>query len=412
MTANDLPTEEQLANDLTKVARNGVGRSLPRKQGGKSIPYLWDAAVELADDQAEDLPALIANIVVPAVRRVEPIGDREAIAEILWIDLDTDDGYRQGDVPPLGGFQNRYDLAATKLGSTELDVQNNLRRGLLEEVGRLIVAQLEKQRAEAAAPQKISEPGRAFEDEPPFPVFQGFAWKAIELHYSALVALFIDDFAHRLPWEDSFGRQNHYPTAYVVWELCAQRLFCCYVELIWVYYMLQHAEDTETLSTLPESTRDKLILLYEACTSCGPSGIHELDAEALGELQLDVSSHMRLDDPLYTDVWLSWYKGEIDYHNRDPEGRRALEERLGVDVPENQPHNLSIIAAKSAKIFSIVAAEIGLMLPFDEMARDIAYKNIASCYIFDEWTPIYGGKSLREHIVGFIDRKKIELDKM
>jgi hypothetical protein len=415
MSPNDLPTEEQFADDLTKVARNGIGRALPRKQGGKAIPYLWAAALELAGDQAEDLPALIAKVVVPAVRLVGPRGDQEAVAEILWIDLEAADGYRHGDVPPLEGLDNRYDRAATKLGSTELDVANNLRRGLLKEVGRLIVGRLEKHRAEADTPQKISEPGYAFEDEPPFPLVQALAWKAIELHYSALVALFIYHFAHILPREDSFGRENHYPSAYTVWWACCERLFRCYVEWIATYHMMQYTQtanaDSE-LDMLAEPSRGKLKVLYETCVSYGPASIRELDFESLGELFSDAMNYVKFDNsPLYTEVWLPWYRGEIEYP--DPENHRAVEEKAGIEVPEKaQPHNLNIVAAKSFEMFGVVSAEIALVLPFDPMGRDLAYKNIASSYIFDEWTPIYGGKSLRDHAVIFITRTQAALDKL
>ena len=416
MSTNDLPTEEQLADDLTKVARNGIGRALPRKQGSKAIPYLWAAAIELAEDQAEDLPALIAKVVVPAVRRVEPTGDQEAVAEILWIDLEAADGYRHGDVPPLGGLDNRYDRAATKLGSTELDVKNNLRRGLLIEVGRLIMGRLEKHRAETDTPQKISEPSYAFKDKPSFPRVQALAWMAIELHYSALVALFIDHFAHILPREDSFGRENHYPSAYVVWETCCQRLFRCYV--MWIttaHHILQYAQDTnvgDELKVLTESSQGKLKVLYETCTGGGPAGIRELDSGSLGELFSDAMDYVRFDNsPLYTEVWLPWYEGEIEYP--DPENHRALEEKVGIEVPEKaQSHNLDIVAAKSLKMFQIVSAEIAEVLPFDTMGRDLAYKNITSSYIFDEWAPIYGGKPLREHAIFFITRTQAALDKL
>jgi hypothetical protein len=409
---DDLPTEAQLVGDLTKVARNGIGRSLPRQQGSKAIPYLWKAAIELAEDRAEGLPALIAKIVVPAVRCVTPKGDQEAVAEILWIDLGAADGYRPGVVPPLGGFGNRYDRAATKLGSTELDVKNNLRRGLLERVAELIVARLKNHRTETGAPQKIGEPDPAFEDEPPLPLLQAFAWKAIELHYSALVALFIDHFSHILPREDNFGRENLYPSAYVVWETCSERLFRCYIEWVTTYHMLQSTEGIGELDTLSESVREKIELLYEASTSCGPAAIHELDIKALGGLFSAAIDYMRLDrSSLYTEAWLPWYAGEIEYP--DPENQRVIYEQAGIDVPERpQPHNLNVIAAKSAKMFRIAHDEITLMLPFDTMGLNLAYKNIAACYIFDEWTPIYGDKSLREHAVVFINRRKAELDNL
>jgi hypothetical protein len=178
---------------------------------------------------------------------------------------------------------------------------------------------------------------------------------------------------------------------------------------------LQHTQETSTdseLSIITEPSRGKLKALYETCTSCGPVGICELDLESLWGLFWDAIAYVRFDEsPLYNEVWLPWYEGEIELP--DPENQRALEEKAGVEVPEkSQPHNLNIVAAKSVKMFQIVSAEIALMVPFDTLARDLAYKNIASCYIFDEWTPIYRGKSLREHAVFFITRRQAALDKL
>ena len=150
VAADDLPTEEQLARDLQRLARNGVWKSLPRQYNGDHIPHLWRIALELADDESEDLPALVAKVVVPAVKRVEPQKEQEAIAEIFWINLQAPDGRRTEDALPLTGHANRYSLAADKLGKTEADLENNLRQRLLKKVARLIIGRLKEHRAAAA----------------------------------------------------------------------------------------------------------------------------------------------------------------------------------------------------------------------------------------------------------------------
>ena len=150
MPADDLPTEEQLADDLAKVARNGVGNSLPNMQTAADIPYLWAAASELADDPDDDLPLLIAKLVVPAVNDIQPLSNRLAVADILWIDLEAADGLRDGEAPALGGHGNRYAQAASRLNSTELQVKNNLRRPMLEKVAERILARLKKHHDEVA----------------------------------------------------------------------------------------------------------------------------------------------------------------------------------------------------------------------------------------------------------------------
>jgi hypothetical protein len=410
MSADDQLTQE-LVRDLTKVARNGIGRALPRKQGSQHIPHLWAAAIELVDDQAKDVPALVASVVVPAVRQIEPPGDQEAVAEILWIDLAAADGYRRGEAPLLGGHGNRYDRAAAKLGSTELDVKNNLRQGLLEKVAKLIVARLKTRRAGMDVSRSISEPDYAFnEGEPSLPLVQALAWKAIELHYSTLVPLFIYDFSQIIPREDNFGRENLYPNAYIVWRNCSERIFRSYIAWLATYRWLQDTRAAaKELQGLSVSSRRKLKVLCDAC-DIGPPGVRGLDMDSLGNLFTDAIDDVRLDDsPLYIEHWLPWYEAEIEYP--DPENNRAIEERAGIEVPEkSHPHNLNVIAAKSVQIFRVVSAEMALMLPFDTLGRDLAYKHIAACYIFDEWAPIHQQKSLREHATFYVIRKQAELD--
>jgi hypothetical protein len=156
MAREALPTAQQLVDDLRKVARNGLGRALPRLQGAQAIPHLSAAAVELADDPNEAFPVLVAKLVTQAVRDVKPDRSRIAITEILWIDLEKEDGWKEGEdpngkVPPLTGHGNRYSKAAECLERTTYDVENNLSRPLLEAAGDRIVALLKAHRKEMAA---------------------------------------------------------------------------------------------------------------------------------------------------------------------------------------------------------------------------------------------------------------------
>jgi hypothetical protein len=158
MADRDLPTVESLVKDLRTVARNGLGRSLPRQRGPEAIPHLSAAASALADNTSEDFRLLVAKLVTTAVRKVKPGSNQAAIAEILWIDFDKDDGWKDGEgqnkkAPPLTGHGNRYARAAEHLGATTFDVENNLSGPLLGDVARLIQSMLEQaQNKMTAAP--------------------------------------------------------------------------------------------------------------------------------------------------------------------------------------------------------------------------------------------------------------------
>ncbi|MGE5281080.1 MAG: hypothetical protein ACM3N0_01930 [Chloroflexota bacterium] len=405
----DLPSASQLAGDLAEVAKNGLGRPLYGKMTAADIPYLTAVADELATDVTLSIERQIVDVVLPAVRQLYG-PNQDAACRLLWIENLNSPAElvaQKGKRVPFRGEGGRHELAAFALGVSVSDFEKRKRHLLLETVASQILLLLQKHRTERNHLPGIDEHRRTFEDDPPLPLIQAIAWKVVELHYSILVALFVDDLSRTLPREDSFGRENHYPNAYVVWETCSERIFRFYVEWLATYRM---ARDTDELSALSEAGLKKLMVLYEASTACVPTPIGEIDTKTLAELFEDATDHLRLDDsPLYTDVWIPWYRHEIMFP--DPENNRAIEDEAGRPVPkESRPHNLHIIAATSADTFRLASAETELIVPFDTMARNLAYKQIASCYLFDEWTPLYGGASLRDRAASFIDRKKTELD--
>lgn len=410
----DLPSASQLAYDLGGVARNGLGRPLYGKMTAADIPFLAAVAEELVVDATLPVERQIIDVVLPAVRRLYG-QNQAAVCSLLWIDDVNSPAElvaQEGKRIPLRGEGGRHELAAFALGVSVSDFEKRKRRALLEQVAAQVLLLLETHRTEIDTPQGISEASRSFFDgeEAPFPYLQSLAWKAIELHYNALVALFVHDFSDGLPREDNFGRENLYPNAYVVWDTCSERIFRNYIECVATYRWYLNAPDEA--DALSDSGREKLKALYERCFTRGPARIHELDEESLGGLfsiAMDYTSFER--SPLYAEDWRCWYADELEYP--DPEGHRFLREP---DNEKSQPHNLEIIAAASARMYETVSAGIDVMVPFKTMARNLAYKHIASCYIFDEWTPLPPKANLtltlREHVALFIDRRQAELDKL
>lgn len=410
MNLNNLPTETQLAKDLATVARNGIGRSLPRQQNSEAIPHLWAAAMELVPDCDEDLPGLVAKVVVPAVRLVEPKTEQEALAEILWIDLDAADGIRKEDPPMLGtGTDNRYSLAADLLTSSELDVKNNLRRPLLEKVARLIRNALQRH---APTPTSTTLPTtnepqlpRSL-DEVDFPYLQALAEAAIRLHYSGLSTLFISDLSRTLPcYKDSYGHENYYPSARDVYRICSELLFSNYLDLIEVYYTSQVDANTqrEYHEVLTNVGREEMHTFLLTCLNHGPTCFHNLEGRIRDDPELS-EAPFRDGDTVYELYWYPWYCHEVAAPDPD--------QFLAKHGLSPRPDNLNVVTAASAGIFRTISSKVALAVPYESVARDLAYRQITASYTFDQHTPLQDGRSLSEKIPLFFEQERTELDKM
>ncbi|MBS1860418.1 MAG: hypothetical protein JSS68_01760 [Actinobacteria bacterium] len=219
------------------------------------------------------------------------------------------------------------------------------------------------------------------------------------------MALFVDDFSLRIPRADAFGRENHYPTWYGAWHSCAARVLGRYLEWAGFYHFLKLDNEEE----LSEHTQEQLAALYKATVNCGPPFVLEMDGAELVDLSTrEFDSIAVIELPGYSEHWRPWYEGEIAYP--DPERHLDLPRQVGL-APQATPNNLRLFAASSMEMFNLIEREVDLALPFDDMARTRAFKDIASCYLFDEWAPLFGGPSLRDRITAFIHRTQADLGK-
>lgn len=180
MEINPPPTPEQLAGELQKFARRGLGRSLPGKQTEKTVQTLSDISRELADDPSEDWPLRIARVVIREVERITPENpDRLAIADVLVIDLEqAPEGLVNtgGDVGPLkssGPNVGRYARAASRYKPpiVEKTFDEERRKPLLERVGQRLIDRLNEKQAAAEerdeAVQPEPQPAIAATEPPP-----------------------------------------------------------------------------------------------------------------------------------------------------------------------------------------------------------------------------------------------------
>lgn len=411
MSADDLPTEEQLADDLTKVARNGIGRSLPGKQGGRDIPYLWAAAAELAEDQTEDLPGLIAKVVVPAIRRVEPREEQEALAEILWVDLEADDGYRKDDVPTLAvGIDNRYQRAATKLSTSELHVKNHLRRPLLEKVGRLIVVQLQKHRAEIDTPNGTGKHRRAFEEEPSFPrpdselpfSVDSLNWLAMvsaELYFACLTALFLP-YIHY----EKHCQRYRLGEAAAVWGESAEHLLLCYGNFI---SRRGHGSiiERDLFNTFIKHVPQSVLTTIHAIRNDTRALIPRLTSKQIQVLEERPLPSEKEYQYILHPTWRNWYKDEVVHHD-SVESFPPTPTKL---ISSDQPLGIELLAAKAGEVERLLSAHLEYPEPFLTNARGRAHKRLGYYFDVEDWERSIEGHSLREHADMFFDREMVRL---
>jgi len=143
MALSAKPTREQLAAELLKVAYEGVGRPLRRGKSEADIPHVAAIAREMAVDPTLPLHQLIAEAVIPAVKRMRAEKQRLAVAAVLWIDLNQssdDDGPQERVRVP---FATRRPEAASLLGTTEEYYRKaKMERELFEQVSDQMLALL------------------------------------------------------------------------------------------------------------------------------------------------------------------------------------------------------------------------------------------------------------------------------
>jgi hypothetical protein len=169
MTSDEIPTKKQLADELAKFARRGIGRSLAGKKSESDVQALSDLSRELAENPSEDWPLRIAKVVIPEVKAIGA-PERLAIADVLGIDLERPlEAIEAGEsVEPLEGHGGRYDRATERLDLKSVKhFRDNRKIPELERVGQRLVERLEEHRQESANNSHSAEPQASFEETEP-----------------------------------------------------------------------------------------------------------------------------------------------------------------------------------------------------------------------------------------------------
>jgi hypothetical protein len=151
MQSQPPPTTEQLAKELGKFVKNGLGRDLPGAQNERTVKALSDLCRELAANPSEEWTTRIARVVIKEVKLLKPeVPDRLAVADVLAIGDPARDAeeiiadIEAGEV--ADGLEARHQQAANRYTRiTARTFAEDYRPQLLERVCERLRGELEAQ---------------------------------------------------------------------------------------------------------------------------------------------------------------------------------------------------------------------------------------------------------------------------
>lgn len=403
MPRRELPSPAEIAIDLGKIARNGVGRSLPGQQTGGGVPHIVRLLEESDGAGSSDLSVRIANLVVRAARAIEPKSDREAVAAVLWIDLESSDGIMKTSPPLLEHRGGRYELAAGKLDrpTTEGNFKNHIRRPLLERVARNILSA-----CSSDAGISRDTPVR----EPPDSEAQGssldmLALASATLYWNGLASLFVSDLDRYLPLHYPGGIYYWGTAGKSPWDQCCSEFFVWYVEwLVACHYALDPtSEDSEkTFLGWSPSSIEQLRQYVDDGVAVGPPGLRNVQIDKLLDLQTSDEAAE------YNAAWWEWYEPAFP-HLEAGEWKRGVERDYDIPDRERRKEVYKLLASVR-RTYRLIAGNVKLSGPYFSNAREYAVKDTAHHYGLLDDPPIFRGERLLEAMRRFFEDIEIELD--
>jgi hypothetical protein len=226
--------------------------------------------------------------------------------------------------------------------------------------------------------------------------FRVLAERAARLHYAGLGALFAYDFDDEL-------RAN----GIEIWELdvfmprttLADYLFQTYIRFVYDAIALRYFNAPLTHKYLSAGTVDRLLFLWQAVADGSPAGPHNVTDEQKRDLTAYAPLGLESDTlrDVYRTKWHRWLQGRglaINKQNPKEAITRTKDDFLGAVVP---------ITAASGAFVTVLTRYVRFDVPIHSQARIMTHKALASCYDFDEWTPIAGGKPLRYRTDAYFD---------
>jgi hypothetical protein len=155
---------------------------------------------------------------------------------------------------------------------------------------------------------------------------------------------------------------------------CVERAFDRFMVFRYVYhYHLDYEAGKQLTDHLPSDVIDSLAFLLRTISACGPY----ISLKEVTEIRFG-NSPCPLRDELFWKIWEPWFCDD--------------------DIPvASLPATLKLecIAAKAGAAAFLIGRYVRFQEPFFSDARRMAHKALAYNYDFDEFAPIFDGRSLR-----------------
>jgi hypothetical protein len=425
------PTKDQLADELAKVAFEGVGRPLKRGLTESDIDGLAAIARELAPDPTLPLHRLIAQAVIPAVKRLYPSSQQLAAAAVLWIELDRELG---ADDPVLRvrvrkEISKRNEEAAALLGRKLSYFEKRIRKHLLEHVGEQLLTLLEIGRSDSpssggAWSQPFSDGTTANKlDLTARGQLVAVAESSADLYCAGLVPAFVQEFLSRF---DPANRRRY--VGRDAWDGFGGYLFDAYAgfyvdsailaglssdsdsdlaqhadeaSLVHLRGLLQLAESYDPFDNSTESNHDPVVLREYGPPQDWPSLHYRLLYWYHTMRRLSGGrARFRLINEMYENVWMPWYRKQLSL---DPWPWWS------VSQDKSQSDQLAQMTALSDIGYDAFVT-ISNQIKFPDahplaVSRARASKMIAYYCDINDSAPILAGRSLQQRITYFFEQQ-------
>jgi hypothetical protein len=391
-------TAKGVADDLARLRRPGIGRPLGRLKA-EDIPNITTLAERISPDPTLPTTRLVETSIRLALARLFPEQYRLAAAALLWVDLERNE-------PPIEERKRksvglRRAEAAAILGHTSRAFERRHERPLLEALAdQLLVVAVPRPRPEPIEPRH-PETKRGLSQEA---LLELLAYYALEVQRAALVPLFIVNLESQLTSITPSCRRLYISGGCTVERYCATDLYNALLAL---------RNSAPSLDSHPWKTTDYQTLLGDRALREIPTLRTELalslpeltDVTSLSESTLARKESLEnlLTQP--KDIALvDWYRRQLGYRL----------ENWGYGQPLSEGQVLSpieVLVAKAGRIERLIRGNVRYLRPLVAEARRLTLKRICGLYLFDDWQPLTGGRSLHDRAEIFVDQSVTNLDR-
>jgi len=309
---------------------------------------------------------------------------------MLWIDLDQRDGIRRETPPKLEYLNGRYERAAAKLGTTEGNFKNHVRRSLLTRVAEQLRPDLPRHRA---IPDHSVQRPSADRAEPVNEALDDLAYLSIFLHYRGLTSFVVADLDPHLPFDVGRWESVYNEGSVEVWERCSFSLYFAYVQ--WLVaarpalYSIPGQE--EVLRNSSPQVLLQMKKLFASVNKCIQPLAQLPDSAFHNSL-----SHGTTDGSPYLEIWFPWYYQAFpDFQAGTFNPNQTVEYPPPDEITREE---IKRITQSAYRLYALTSEQIELDGPYLSLARSRVYKDTEHYYALPKDRPIMGDRFLDEEI--------------